>query len=151
MLDRTLLPTDRIAADRLYYSGKHKRHRMNVQALADPFGRQLWASPALPDAVHDVHAAHEHGLADADIRCRADNGYQGAGSTARTPCWRTTGDPFHRPAGSEPIPREDPRLVEQAMATPESWRLIRRLRCSTTRITELVQAVLTLHLTSSDR
>ena len=42
-------------------------------------------------------------------------------------------------------------LVEQAMATLKNWRLLRKLRCSTTRITALVQAVLTLHLTSSDR
>lgn len=41
-------------------------------------------------------------------------------------------------------------LVEQAVATLKSWRLLRKLRCSTTRITNLVQAVLTLHLTSSE-
>lgn len=34
-------------------------------------------------------------------------------------------------------------LVEQAMATLQSWRLLRKLRCSTNRITSLVQAVLT--------
>lgn len=41
-------------------------------------------------------------------------------------------------------------LVEQAMATLKAWRLLRRLRCSTTRITSLVQAVLALHLASSE-
>ncbi|WP_344266961.1 transposase family protein, partial [Streptomyces sodiiphilus] len=54
LLDGTLVSIDRIAADRPFYSGKHKRHGMNVQILADPFGRLLWASPALPGAVHDV-------------------------------------------------------------------------------------------------
>lgn len=39
-------------------------------------------------------------------------------------------------------------LVEQAMATLKSWRLLRKLRCSTTRITRPIQAVLTLHLAS---
>lgn len=53
ILDGTLLPIDRIAADRPHYSGKHKRDGMNVQVIADPFGRLLWASPALPGAVHD--------------------------------------------------------------------------------------------------
>lgn len=48
ILDGTLLPIDRIAADTPYYSGKHKRHGMNVQVLTDPFGRLFWASPALP-------------------------------------------------------------------------------------------------------
>ncbi|WP_181011272.1 transposase family protein, partial [Streptomyces sp. SM10] len=37
ILDGTLLPIDRIAADTPYYSGKHKRHGMNVQVLTDPF------------------------------------------------------------------------------------------------------------------
>ncbi|MGW1617524.1 IS5/IS1182 family transposase, partial [Streptomyces sp. NPDC002285] len=36
------------------------------------------------------------------------------------------------------------------IATLKSWRLLRKLRCSTTRITKLVQAVLTLHPTSSE-
>ncbi len=51
--DGTLLPIDLIAADRPFYSGKHKKHGMNVQVFADPAGRLLWASPALPGSVHD--------------------------------------------------------------------------------------------------
>lgn len=39
LLDGTLLPTDRTAADRPFYSGKHKKHGMNVQILTDPAGR----------------------------------------------------------------------------------------------------------------
>ena len=62
ILDGTLLPIDRIAADTPYYSGKHKRPRMNVQVLADPFGRLLWASPALPGSTHDLTAARQHGI-----------------------------------------------------------------------------------------
>ncbi len=38
---------------------------MNVQVIADPCGLLLWASPALPWAVHDVRAAREHGIIDA--------------------------------------------------------------------------------------
>lgn len=54
-------------------------------------------------------------------------------------------------AGGESVPRQNPRaLVEQAVAIFKSRRLLRKLRCSTTRITRLIQAVLT-HLTSSDR
>ena len=41
ILDGTLLPIDRIAADRPYYSGKKKHHGMNVQVLADPAGRLI--------------------------------------------------------------------------------------------------------------
>lgn len=57
ILDGTLLSIDRIATDRPYYSGKHKRHGMNVQVIADAFGRMLWTSPALSGAVHDIKAA----------------------------------------------------------------------------------------------
>jgi DDE superfamily endonuclease/Helix-turn-helix of DDE superfamily endonuclease len=89
ILDGTLLPIDRIAADRPFYSGKHKKHGMNVQVLADPFGRLLWVSPALPGAVHDIRAARTHGIIDAlavaDVPCRADKAYQGAGGTVRVP------------------------------------------------------------------
>jgi hypothetical protein len=36
ILDGTLLPIDRIAADRPFYSGKHKKHGMNVQSSPIP-------------------------------------------------------------------------------------------------------------------
>lgn len=89
MLDGTLLPIDRIAADRPFYSGKHKKHGMNVQVITDPAGRLLWASPALPGAVHDIKAARTHGiidaLAEAGVECWADKGYRGAGGTIRLP------------------------------------------------------------------
>ncbi len=88
LLDGTLLPIDRIAADRPLHSGKHRKHGMNVQVLADPFGRLLWASPALPGAVHG-RAAREHGIAEtlerAGTVCWAGKGYQGAYGTIRVP------------------------------------------------------------------
>ncbi|SDL54087.1 hypothetical protein SAMN05421869_12716 [Nonomuraea jiangxiensis] len=39
ILDGTLIPIDRLADERPYYSGKHKQQGMNVQLLADPAGR----------------------------------------------------------------------------------------------------------------
>ncbi|MEX3099814.1 IS5 family transposase [Streptomyces sp. ST1015] len=152
ILDGTLLPIDRIAADRPFYSGKHKKHDMNVQVIADPKGRLLWASPALAGAVHDVRSAREHGITDALAEAGINYwaGYQGAGGTARLP-YRGR---WHRlSAGQQAVNRSHAKLralVEQAIATLKSWRLLRKLRCSTTRITSLVQAVLTLHLASSD-
>ncbi|MGW3956178.1 transposase family protein [Streptomyces sp. NPDC004752] len=151
--DGTLLPIDRIAADRPYYSGKHKKHGMNVQVIADPFGRLLWASAALPGAVHDIRAARTHGiidaLAQADLPCWADKAYQGAGGTVRVPYpgrWEKLS------AGQQAVNSSHAKiraLGEQAMAALKTWRLLRKLRCSTTRITALVQAVLTLHLNAS--
>ena len=151
ILDGTLLPIDRIAADRPFYSGKHKKHGMNVQVITDPTGRLLWASPALPGAIHDIKAARTHGIIDAleeaGVECWADKGYRGAGGTVRVPYW---GRWETLSAGQQAVNRSHAKiraLVEQAMATLKTWRLLRKLRCSTTRITSLVQAVLTPHLT----
>jgi DDE superfamily endonuclease/Helix-turn-helix of DDE superfamily endonuclease len=154
ILDGTLLPIDRIAADRPYYSGKHKKHGMNVQVIADPFGRLLWASPALPGAVHDVRAARTHGIVDAltaaGVPCWADKAYQGAGGTVRVP-YRGRWEKLSTGQRAVNVSHARIRaLGEQAMATLKTWRLLRKLRCSTTRITSLVQAVLTLHLTCSN-
>ncbi|MFF5773123.1 transposase family protein [Streptomyces californicus] len=147
ILDGTLLPIDRIAADTPYYSGKHKRHGMNVQVLTDPFGRLLWASPALPGSTHDLTAARQHGiieaLAEAGLKCWADKAYQGAGGTLRVPFrgrrlkrWKRRHNTTHAKIRC---------LGEQAMATLKGWRLLRKLRCSTNRITDVVKAVLVLH------
>ncbi|NJQ15312.1 transposase family protein [Streptomyces bohaiensis] len=153
LIDGTLLPIDRIAADRPFYSGKHKKHGMNVQVLADPFGCLLWASPALPGAVHDVRAARQHGIVDAltevGSACWADKGHRVAVGTVRTPYW---GRWATLSAGQQAVNRSHVKiraLVERAVAILKSWRLLRKLRCSTTRITGLVQAVLALHLASS--
>jgi hypothetical protein len=56
VLDGTLIPIDRVAADRPFYSGKHRRHGMNLQVIAGPTGEIVWVSGALPGAVHDKKA-----------------------------------------------------------------------------------------------
>ncbi|OIV38710.1 IS5 family transposase [Mangrovactinospora gilvigrisea] len=151
ILDGTLLPIDRIKADRPFSSGKHRKHGMNIHVIADPVGRLLWASPALPGAVHDIRAARTHGIIDALTRAGAmvfaDKGYRGARGTIRIPI---------RGRG---LPR-GPKLVnithakirtagERANVTLKTWRLLRKLRCSTTRITTIAQAILTLHHSTS--
>ncbi|MGY5014218.1 transposase family protein [Streptomyces sp. 900105755] len=122
LLDGTLLPIDRIAVDQPFYSGKHSKHGMNVQVIADPFGRLLWASPALPAAVHDVRAAREHGIVEAlthaGVPCWADKGYQGAEGTVRVPCrgrWEMLSTSQQAVNRSHAKIRA---LVEQAVATP---------------------------------
>ena len=45
ILDGTL---DRPAAGQPYYSGKHRRHDMKLQATTDPNGALLWIPGALP-------------------------------------------------------------------------------------------------------
>ena len=89
MIDGTLIPIDRVAADRPFYSGKHRRHGMNLQVIASPDGEILWVSGPLPGAVHDLTAARIWGivreLAAAGLVVLADKGYHGAGEHVRTP------------------------------------------------------------------
>jgi hypothetical protein len=64
VLDGMLIPVDRVAADRPFYSGKHKRHGMNLQVIASPDGDILWVSGALPGSVHDKKAEWIWGVLD---------------------------------------------------------------------------------------
>jgi len=48
VLDGTLVPIDRLAADRPFYSGKYHKHGMNLQVIASPDGEILWVSGPLP-------------------------------------------------------------------------------------------------------
>jgi hypothetical protein len=111
ILDGTLIPIDRVADQKPYYSGKHKRHGVNVQVIADPAGRLVWASPALPGAVHDLTAARTVGLIDAlttaDVLTFADRGYQGAGGGVRHRSNDTAdgnGSPAGRKRSTGPMP-----------------------------------------------
>jgi hypothetical protein len=57
VIDGTLIPIDRVAADRPFYSGKHRRHGMNLQVISAPDREIRWVSGPLPGAVHDLTAA----------------------------------------------------------------------------------------------
>jgi len=89
VIDGTLIPIDRVAADRPFYSGKHRRHGMNVPVIAGPGGGIRWVSGPLPGAVHDLTAARIWGivreLAAAGLMVLADKGYHGAGDPVLTP------------------------------------------------------------------
>ena len=82
VLDGTLIPIDRVAADRPFYSGKHRKHGMNLQVIASPGGDVLWVSGALPGSVHDKKAEWVWGvlaeLEAAGLIVLADKGYQGS-------------------------------------------------------------------------
>ncbi len=41
VVDGTLIPTDRVAADEPYFSQKHRRHSINMQAITRPDGTPL--------------------------------------------------------------------------------------------------------------
>ncbi|MEV4284047.1 transposase family protein [Nonomuraea bangladeshensis] len=157
ILDGTLIPIDRLADERPYYSGKHRRHGVNVQVLADPAGRLVWVSPALPGATHDLTAARATGLiaalTTAGVTTFADKGYQGAGGSIRTPFkGHRLRPPLSRHQRS--VNRAHARIRacgERAVATLKTWKVLSRLRCCPRRATTLVQAILVLQLIEEGR
>jgi DDE superfamily endonuclease len=106
VLDGTLIPIDRVAADRPFYSGKHRKHGMNLQVIASPGGDIIWVSGPLPGAVHDTKAAWIWGVLDgleaAGLVTLADKGYR----APRTPGHRTRGrtSPNRRNRPTAPTP-----------------------------------------------
>ena len=112
VIDGTLIPIDRVAADRPFYSGKHRRHGMNLQVISAPDGEILWVSGPLPGAVHDLTAARIWGiirdLAAAGLIVLADKGYHGAGDQVLTP-YRGRNKPASQKAANRAhMPSYDP-------------------------------------------
>lgn len=147
IVDGTLIPTDRVRSDQPYYSQKHRKHGMNVQVIARADGTPLWFSRATPGRTHDLTSARAHGIVQAcltrQILVLADRAYQGAGATFRTPYYHHREQPKHY----QQFNRDHARLRapgERAFAQLKAWRLLRRARCSTRRISTIVQAVHTL-------
>lgn len=150
ILADTLIPIDRVADQKPYYSGKHRRHGVHVQVLADPAGRLIWASPALPGATHDL-TARAHDLLDVltsnHVTTFADKGYQGAGGAVRTP--------FKRHRSCPPLSRSQKAtnqaharirgVGERAVATLKGWKILTKLRCCPRQATTIIAAILVLH------
>ena len=157
ILDGTLIPIDRVADQKPYYSGKHRRHGVNVQVIADPAGRLIWASASLPGSVHDLSAARAHGIIDAlssaTVMTFADKAYQGAGGSVRTPFKRHR----HRPRLSrrqKSVNRDHARIRargERANATLKIWKVLVKLRSCPRRATAIVQAILVLNHVETNR
>jgi len=59
-----VIAIDRVADQKPYCSGEHRRHGMNLQVIADPTARLIWASAALPGVVHDRTVARTHAIID---------------------------------------------------------------------------------------
>jgi DDE superfamily endonuclease len=130
VIDGTLIPIDRVAADRPFYSGKHRKHGMNPQVIASPHGDIVWVSGPLPGAVHDLTAARIWGiireLAASGLIALGDKGYLGED------CIRTPYQGRNKPASQKEADRAHARLRapgERANAQLKSRRILRKLRC----------------------
>jgi hypothetical protein len=99
ILDGTLIHTDRISTPGptrgvdLWWSGKHRHHGGNIQALSAPDGWPLWTSDVRPGREHDTTAARADPdllddiatwIADGQLSL-ADLGYEGEADLLRIP------------------------------------------------------------------
>ena len=124
VIDGTLIPIDRVAADQPFYTGKHRKHGMNLQVIASPGGDIVWVPGPLPGAVHDLTAARIWGiireLAASGLITLGDKGYVGE-EDIRTP-YRGR----NKPALQKDANRAHDRLRapgECANAQLKSWRI----------------------------
>jgi hypothetical protein len=147
VVDGTLIPIDRVAADRLFYSGKHRKHGMNLQVIARPDGDILWVSGALPGAVPDKNAEWIwgvlHELEAAGLVTLADKGYQGS-THAKVPYKGR-----NKPQSQKDVNRAHAKLRspgERANAQLKTWRILRKLRCCPWRAGQLAKAIHVLQI-----
>ena len=147
VLDGTLIPIDRVAADRPFYSGKHKRHGMNLQVIASPDGDILWVSGALPGSVHDKRAEWIWGvlaeLEAAGLITLADKGYQGS-TYAKIPYRGKNKPESQKQANKAHAKLRSP--GERANAQLKTWRILRKLRCCPWRAGQLAKAIHALQI-----
>jgi hypothetical protein len=147
VVDGTLIPIDRVAAYKPFYSGKHKKHGMNLQVIASPDGDLLWVSGPLPGSVHDKKAEWIWGvlaeLEAAGLVVLADKGYQGA-AHAKIPYKGKNKPESQKQANKAHAKLRAP--GERANAQLKTWRILRKLRCCPWRAGQLAKAIHALQL-----
>jgi hypothetical protein len=146
IIDGTLIPIDRIAADRPFYSGKHKRHGVNLQVIASSDGTILWVSGQLPGSTHDTAAARIWqilaALEEAGLIALGDKGYHGYDPTRERVITPYKGK--NKPKSQKDANRAHARLRgpgERANAQLKQWNVLRKYRSSPHRIGRLAKAI----------
>jgi DDE superfamily endonuclease/Helix-turn-helix of DDE superfamily endonuclease len=146
IIDGTVIPIDRIAADRPFYSGKHKRHGVNLQVIASPNGEILWVSGQLPGKTHDTAAARIWNilaaLRDAGLIALGDKGYHGYDETRQTVITPYKGK--NKPESQKDANRAHARLRgpgERANAQLKQWHVLHKYRSSPHRVGRLAKAI----------
>jgi hypothetical protein len=146
IIDGTLIPIDRIAADRPFYSGKHRMHGMNLQVIASPDGTILWISSELPGSTHDTTAARIwqilSALRDTGLIALGDKGYHGYDETGQHVITPYKGR--NKPESCKDANRTHARLRgpgERANAQLKTWRILRKLRSCPQRTGQLAKAI----------
>lgn len=148
ILDGTLVRIDRNRIDRPFYSGKHKRHGMNLQAIADARGNLLWISGAIRGSIHDTKAAWIWRipwlLAEYDLFALGDKGYDGLDhDLVVTPIKGK-----NKPEWQKEYNRLHARLRgpgERMFAQLKTWSILDQIRCDPHQVTQIAKAVQVLN------
>jgi hypothetical protein len=126
VIDGALIPIDRVAADRPFYSGKHRRYGMNLQVISAPRRRDLWVSGPLPGATHDLTAARIWGIvrqpAARGLACWPTRAIQAPVTTCASPI-ATAASPRRRKTPTAHAQLRSP--GERANAQLKTWRILR--------------------------
>ena len=139
---------------RAFYSGKHKRHGLNVQTVCSPDGELLWAAAPLPGATVDVTAARKAGIAAmllSVIGVLADLGYLGWDQEVITGAQAAGEEADRGAAGREPaagpaaLRRRARQRPAQILESPGHRAALPAGGC-----TAVVKAVLALHYMEHD-
>ena len=140
---------------RAFYSGKHKRHGLNVQTVCSPDGELLWAAAPQPGATVDVTAARKAGIAGmllSVIGVLADLGYLGWDKEVITGRRKPRGKDLTSAQRAANRLQAQLRCVgERGNARLKYWKVLAaELRCRPERCTAMVKAVLALHYMEHD-
>ena len=154
IVDGTLIACDRMAADRPFCSGEHKRHGMNIQVVSAPDGEPLWTSWSLPGAVHDRPGR----TGVEDRRTHQDRRPDRAGRQGIRRALRRRVLPVQGP-GANRSGRRTPDSAHTKLRTPgepaitqlKNWDILHRLRCCPQRSDQITRAVLVLQFREAGR
>jgi len=140
---------------RAFYSGKHKRHGLNVQTVCSPDGELLWAAAPQPGATVDVTAARRAGIAamlTSVIGVLADLGYLGWDEAVITGRRKPRGKDLTSAQRAANRLQAQLRCVgERGNARLKYWKVLAaELRCRPEQCTAVVKAVLALHYIEHD-
>ena len=145
VLDGTLILTNRVAADRPFLSGKHRRHGMNLQVMANRRQPDLGLLGAAR------RGSRQQGSLDLRHRARAgrrrpghplaDKGYRGA-RHALTPYKGKSKPESRKQANKARAKLRAP--GERGNAQLKGWKILRKLRCCPWRAGQITKAILVL-------
>jgi DDE superfamily endonuclease len=141
--DGTLILTDRVAADRPFLSGKHRRHGMNLQVMASPRGELIWVSGVLPGAVHDSKAAWIWGI-ERELAAGRLPWPTRATRAPRMRSPRRRGKQTRIPETGQQGARKTPRTRRVRKRAAQGLGILRKLHCGPWRAGQIAKAILVL-------